>query len=587
MDMPGRLYLATTNTEVRKLVTTSIPVDTLRLLIENSLCRKVMLILDCCYAGAVGRSFIKGSIDEKLQELARGNGVYILTASTASQTAQEREGDEYGLLTKHIISGIKQGAADANNDGIVSMDDLYQYIYINVKSEGYQEPMRWALNVKGEELVIARASGVWIRDQLTKKLIEIRESLPSLIFRKALEVVEDRHAPLYDLVFKLYREQLTIGRFIEEWNSAEKQRELEENREAARKAEEQHNRGLEEQRLKEAQLAERQRKLEEEERRRRELEAKRQRDLEAHRLTRAVRQTVPNAPAPDIIGVQTPKADNPPKVDIAPSDKVHNRRRSFVLAGAISLILLAVALYVVIYVVNKKYTRQIADIGFSPERVLTLQLPSPPTKNFTAESRRAFYTEIIRQVNAVPGIEEAAVVTSLPLMDNDSTINVVVEGHPADNNGRRININYQNVSPGYFPALGIPIIQGRSFFEDSKSPRVVIINQTLARLLFQDESPIGKRLNFITGERDKEIWRTIVGVVGDVKNVRFDRPPAAEIYECYLQHTQPNMFLVTRTTEDPLKLANAVSSKIQSIDKDQPITNVKTMDQIVDDAKSK
>jgi hypothetical protein len=178
------------------------------------------------------------------------------------------------------------------------MDDLYQYVYVNVKSEGYQEPMRWALNVKGEDLVIARASGVWIREQLTKKLIRIRESLPSLIFRKALETVEDRHAPFYDLVFKLYREQLTVGRFIEEWNSAEKQRELEENLEAARKAEERHKRELDERRLKEAQLEEQQRQREEEERRRRELEAKRQRDLEAQRRTGAVRQTDADSTTP-------------------------------------------------------------------------------------------------------------------------------------------------------------------------------------------------------------------------------------------------------------------------------------------------
>lgn len=73
-DLPGRLYLATTNTEVRKLVSTSIPVETLRLLIENSSCRKIILILDCCFGGAAGKTFARGSVDEKLKELARGNG---------------------------------------------------------------------------------------------------------------------------------------------------------------------------------------------------------------------------------------------------------------------------------------------------------------------------------------------------------------------------------------------------------------------------------------------------------------------------------------------------------------------------------
>jgi hypothetical protein len=292
----------------------------------------------------------------------------------------------------------------------------------------------------------------------------------------------------------------------------------------------------------------------------------------------------------DIKVVQAPKADNPLKVDIAPTDKVHNQRRSFVLAGAISLILLAVALYVVIYVVNKKrVSSHNVDIGFNPAHVLTLQLPSPPTKSSTVESRRAFYTELIDRVNMLPGVEATCVVTSLPLMGNDSPINIAVEGRPADNNGQMININYQNASQDYFRALGIQFLVGRNFTmaDDSKSPRVVIINKTLARLLFRDENPIGKRLKSINGERNKEVWRTIIGVITDVKNLGLDRPPAAEIYEFYLQHTQPNMFLVARTAEDPMTCANAVSNQIQSIDKDQPISNVKTMDQIVDDAKSK
>lgn len=155
-DLPGRLYLAAKNTDTKKLVSTSIPVETLRTMIENSDCRKIILILDCCFGGAAGKSFVKGRVDEKLKELARGYGIYILTASTAAQTAQEREGDDYGLLTKHIIAGIKEGAA-ANDEGLISMDSLYRYVHRQVTAEGYQEPMRWALNVKGEDLVIAHA----------------------------------------------------------------------------------------------------------------------------------------------------------------------------------------------------------------------------------------------------------------------------------------------------------------------------------------------------------------------------------------------------------------------------------------------
>lgn len=218
-DLRRRLYLAATNTDTKKLVTTSIPIETLRTLIENSDCRKIILILDCCFGGAAGTSFVKGNVDENLKELARGYGIYILTASTAAQIAHEREGDDYGLLTKHIIAGIREGTA-ANDDGAISMDGLYRYVYAKVTGEGHQEPMRWALNVKGEDLIIARTKKTPERERqrlLTEKLVEVRAYLPPMLFADAVRVVEQRRAPFYGLVDELYRQQLTTGEFIEEW----------------------------------------------------------------------------------------------------------------------------------------------------------------------------------------------------------------------------------------------------------------------------------------------------------------------------------------------------------------------------------
>ncbi|HKX26720.1 MAG TPA: caspase family protein, partial [Blastocatellia bacterium] len=219
-DLPGRLCLTTSDTEIRILLTTSIPVELLRSLIENSACRKVVLILDCCYSGAAGKSFTKGQVDEKLKDLARGNGIYILTASTASQPALEREGDDYGLLTKHIISGIRDGAADLNNDGVVSLNDLYRYVHQKVRDEGYQEPMYWALNVKGEDLIIARSGRFLIykeHQQLSDKLIEIRDLLPPQILTRALDAIQNRRSPFYQLIDDLYLDRLRIGEFVEEW----------------------------------------------------------------------------------------------------------------------------------------------------------------------------------------------------------------------------------------------------------------------------------------------------------------------------------------------------------------------------------
>jgi formylglycine-generating enzyme required for sulfatase activity len=221
-DLPGRLYLTTTNTEITKLVSTSIPIDTLRVMISSSRCRKIILILDCCYSGAANQSFTstKGSVDESLQELSRGSGVYILTASTALQTADERDG--YGLLTKHIIYGIRQGDADMNGDGLVSMDDLYKYVHTKVTSEGRQNPLRLA-NVEGD-LIIARSSRKSIREkqkQLGNMLWEIKSSLPVRIFTKAYQVVHEPRTPFSGLVDELYHQHLEVGEFIEKWLRAE------------------------------------------------------------------------------------------------------------------------------------------------------------------------------------------------------------------------------------------------------------------------------------------------------------------------------------------------------------------------------
>lgn len=223
-DLPGRLYLTTANTDTRRLVTTSIPIETLRTMIELSACKKIILILDCCFGGAAGKSFVKGSVDEKLKELARGYGVYILTASTAAQTAQE--GDGYSLLTKHIITGIKDGAA-ASDDGLISMDGLYRYVYAQVTGEGYQEPMRWALNVKGEDLIIARAAALYSPERLQafKKLInrlEEEEELEDEICHQVRLAIRQnqpkRDKRFFELLNRLHKGHLKPGVFATLWS---------------------------------------------------------------------------------------------------------------------------------------------------------------------------------------------------------------------------------------------------------------------------------------------------------------------------------------------------------------------------------
>jgi hypothetical protein len=225
----GKLHLTTTDTSIDLLEPTSIPVDTIKSYIDSSPANKFIIILDSCFSGAAGDSFtnIKGGLDDQLQLASGGRGTYIMTASTGIQVAQEKEGDKYGVFTKHIIEGIKSGEA-ANDDGLVTMDCLYSYVHDEVLKEGSQEPMKWDLNVKGD-LVIA-GGGRSKRDERAKQIramlldLANKNLLPDYVLSSSLRIIklkpqmltgEDRqHDELLD---KLLRKELELNSFIEEW----------------------------------------------------------------------------------------------------------------------------------------------------------------------------------------------------------------------------------------------------------------------------------------------------------------------------------------------------------------------------------
>ena len=229
LDRAGRLHLATADTVNAELETTSVPATRIRELIENADTSKTALILDCCYSGAIEKSFLRGSVDEQLNIMGGGRGTFIMTASTDVQTAREEVRDGFGLFTKHVIGGIEGGAADADGDGLVTMNELYKYVHRQVLAESHQEPMKWDLNVQGE-LVVARTS----RKPREERRRAIRERLfaladegliPDIVLTKALEVsnlpfAETRQgaASRYDaLLDGVLEDDLQVGRFVNDW----------------------------------------------------------------------------------------------------------------------------------------------------------------------------------------------------------------------------------------------------------------------------------------------------------------------------------------------------------------------------------
>ncbi|MGA7927812.1 MAG: caspase family protein [Candidatus Sulfotelmatobacter sp.] len=228
LDSAGRLHLAMANTRLNVLGATSIPVTRIRDFVDNSPSNKVVLILDCCYSGAAGGLFARGALDEQLQLASGGRGTYIMTASTAIQIAQERQNDQYGLFTKKIIEGIRSGKADLNEDGNVTMDELYSYVHREMLDEGFQEPMKWDLNVRGE-LVIARTGKSPRQERrkaIRRKLLDLegQDLLPHRVLIEALEFLNrpssegsaaDRQCDA--LLSQLLEGRLRVGDFIGGW----------------------------------------------------------------------------------------------------------------------------------------------------------------------------------------------------------------------------------------------------------------------------------------------------------------------------------------------------------------------------------
>jgi predicted permease len=222
--------------------------------------------------------------------------------------------------------------------------------------------------------------------------------------------------------------------------------------------------------------------------------------------------------------------------------------------------------------------------GFNPDHLLTLQVFLSPVKYPEGNSTSPIVLhEMLERVRALSGVRSAGMVNALPITGGPST-EFVIEGRPAPRPGDEPGADIRVADPGYFPAMGIPLLAGRSFTEHDTagSARVVLINETLARTFWPDESPVGQRITMkdwgppLTGE--------IVGVVGDVKGNGLDAALGPMLYWPYTQFGQIFNTLVVRTDDDPLRLAAAVKSRIWSVDKDQPVSRIQTMDQILSDS---
>ncbi|HEX8184828.1 MAG TPA: ABC transporter permease [Blastocatellia bacterium] len=231
------------------------------------------------------------------------------------------------------------------------------------------------------------------------------------------------------------------------------------------------------------------------------------------------------------------------------------------------------------------YSLQKVQLGFNPESVLTLQVNLPGTKYSEDNQIISFYDQVIQKVRALPGVESAGLVTSVPLMDRAFSRRFTIDGRPPATPNERLMAHFRSISHDYHHAMGIALLKGRYFteYDRDKAAQVIIINESMSRLYWPDEDPIGKH---ITIPGDGPISREIVGIVADVKHETLEAESGSEMYVPYLQKPFPFMGLVVRTGIDPAQMTNTIRNQIQDVDSGQSIYDVKTMQQMVNESVS-
>jgi putative ABC transport system permease protein len=220
------------------------------------------------------------------------------------------------------------------------------------------------------------------------------------------------------------------------------------------------------------------------------------------------------------------------------------------------------------------------DAGFNPDNILTMNLVLPAVKYKEEAQRFAFYQDLVQRVQHLPGVESAAFVNYLPLGGSNSSDSYLVEGEPEPAPGQENDGRYRVCTPDYFQSMGIRILRGRGFNDQDKAgaPPVVIVNEALARKHWPNQDAVGKRIRFY-GPLDKAPWMEVVGVVQDVKH-ELDLPVTPEYYLPHAQDSWNAMVLVAKTKVEPTSLAPQIRQQVWAIDKDQPVFDVFTMQQV-------
>jgi predicted permease len=274
------------------------------------------------------------------------------------------------------------------------------------------------------------------------------------------------------------------------------------------------------------------------------------------------------------------------------SDSGGRRTRSLLVVSevALSLILLVGAGLMI----RSLWLLSTLDAGFDPHNLLTMTLVVPQNKYSRPIDEIAFFDRVLSKVRALPGVVSAGLIDDLPLNGEGSHQPIAIEGRPVQAMSDQPEVDTRTITSGYLSTMHIPLRRGRdlSAADAPDRPGVVLISASMAKRFWPNEDPVGRRLT-MTFFPDKV--REIVGIVGDVKLEGMDAAAStATVYLPTSQLSTPSlgewrsfpMQLVVRTQSQPTRLVSAVTAAIHSIDSDQPVTDIMTMDNLVDNSLS-
>ncbi|HXB68053.1 MAG TPA: ABC transporter permease [Candidatus Acidoferrales bacterium] len=216
-----------------------------------------------------------------------------------------------------------------------------------------------------------------------------------------------------------------------------------------------------------------------------------------------------------------------------------------------------------------------------PETILTLRLTLTDNKYHEPFQRVAYYRDVLERICAVPGVRSAAAVSSLPYADHSSSRYFTIEGRPVEPDKLPEGM-FQLATADYFDTMHIALRAGRLLNEDDgpDTPKVAAISQRMAEHWWKNQSPLGQHIRLGAAD-SKNPWLTIVGVVADTVHNPYDREPRRVLYVPFQQAPALWMDMGIRTAADPLAVAPAVMAAIRSVDREQPITDMRTMERTI------